>query len=132
MPAQLTSFVVSISAQETRARILIGSGWVAAGHGNAPQAQSAHRAGLAAAMASGNLPVTSGAVEGLADTCLLAGDAERAAVLLGAGAALRGAPPSDDRDVARVLTEAERLLGPRHYLDARQRSRTSSGAATSR
>ncbi|MEV6426453.1 BTAD domain-containing putative transcriptional regulator [Nocardia sp. NPDC051463] len=112
---------ISISAQETRARILIGSGWVAAGHGNLAQAQLAHRAGLAAAVASGNLPVAAGAVEGLADTCLLAGDAERAAVLLGAGAALRGGPSSDDRDVARVVAEAERLLGPRHYLDARQR-----------
>ncbi|MFQ6330897.1 BTAD domain-containing putative transcriptional regulator [Nocardia sp. CWNU-33] len=112
---------ISFSAQETRARILIGSGWVAAAHGDVAQARSAHLVGLAAAMASGNLPVAAGAVEGLADTCLLAGDAERAALLLGAGAALRGAPPSGDRDVARVVAEAERLLGPKQYLDARQR-----------
>jgi predicted ATPase/DNA-binding SARP family transcriptional activator len=104
----------SITAQRIHARILSGLGW-ATGSGNH------HRAAFEMAMRNGNLPAAAGAVDGLAGVALLAGDAGRAAALLGAAAGLRGAPLAGDRDTALVAEAAERLLGADEYAEARRR-----------
>lgn len=107
----------SVTAQRIHARILSGLGWAT---GSADH----HRAALEMAMRNGNMPVAAGAVDGLAGVALLAGDAERAATLLGAAAGLRGGPLFSDRDTDPVAEAAERLLGAERYAQARGRALT--------
>ncbi|MEV4014605.1 BTAD domain-containing putative transcriptional regulator [Nonomuraea angiospora] len=113
----------SITGSRIRARILTGLGWAAATDGDAAQARAHHRAALKTAVRSGNLPAAADAVGGLAGAALLAGDAERAATLIGAAAALRGAELVADHDVDETAAEAERALGPDRYAEARHRGR---------
>ncbi|MEV4360880.1 BTAD domain-containing putative transcriptional regulator [Nonomuraea sp. NPDC049625] len=113
----------SITGSRIRARILTGLGWAAAMDGDAAQARAHHRAALETAVRSGNLPAAADAVDGLAGAALLAGDAERAATLIGAAASLRGADLVADRDVDETAAEAERALGPGRYAEARHRGR---------
>jgi tetratricopeptide (TPR) repeat protein len=117
----------SITAQRIHARILTRLGW-ATGSGDH------HRAALEMAMRNGNLPAAADAIEGLAGVALSGlpasrsmpptppdGDAERAATLLGAAAALRGGTSAGDRDAVSVAEAAERLLGPDTYAAAHRR-----------
>lgn len=67
------------------------------------------------------------ATEGYAGLALLEGAAERAAFLLGAGVALRGAAVAGDPDVARVAAGATELIGAEAFAAAFAR-----GAALSR
>ncbi|MEW1841566.1 BTAD domain-containing putative transcriptional regulator [Nonomuraea angiospora] len=113
----------SITGNRIRARILTGLGWAAAVEGDAAQARAHHRAALETAVRSGNLPAAADAVDGLAGAALLAGDAERAATLIGAAASLRGADLVADHDVDETAAGAERALGPGRYAEARHRGR---------
>ncbi|WP_308168306.1 BTAD domain-containing putative transcriptional regulator [Nonomuraea sp. NEAU-A123] len=137
----------SITAQRIRARILTGLGWAAAMDGDAAQARAHHRAAFETAVRGGNLPAAADAVDGLAGAALLAGDAERAATLIGAAASLRGtdlvadhetagvtedvtremagevAGEADVTEVAEVAAGAARALGPGRYGEARRRGR---------
>lgn len=61
------------------------------------------------------------AAEGLAGVALLEGDGEQAALLLGVGAAVRGAPVAGDPDVARVQVAARARIGEAAYQQAWQR-----------
>jgi predicted ATPase/DNA-binding SARP family transcriptional activator len=101
----------SITAQRIHARILTRLGWAT---GSADH----HRAALKMAMRSGNLPSAADAIDGLAGTALQAGDADRAATLLGAATVLRGGTRTSDRDVAPM---AERLLSADEYAEAYRR-----------
>ena len=65
--------------------------------------------------------------EGLAGVALFDDDGERAALLLGAGLALRGMSVAGDPDVARTSRRARELLGDAAYTSAHDR-----GAAMSR
>jgi predicted ATPase/DNA-binding SARP family transcriptional activator len=114
-------------AEATRAEILVALGQVAAAEGDAAAARAWHRQALAALGGHWGFPVTAGAAEGLAGVALLEGDDERAALLLGVGAALRGAPMAGDPDVARVAAAARARIGEPAYQRAYRR-----GAAMTR
>jgi hypothetical protein len=72
-------------------------------------------------VSGGDLRRTADIAEGLAGVAVLDGDGERAALLLGAGAALRGMPLADDPDVARVARRATELTGAGPYASAYRR-----------
>jgi predicted ATPase/DNA-binding SARP family transcriptional activator len=114
-------------AEATRAEILVALGQVAAAEGNAAAARAWHRQALAVAGGHWGFTVTAGAAEGLAEVALLERDGERAALLLGVAAALRGAPVAGDPDVARVAAAARAGVGEPAYRRAYQR-----GAAMTR
>lgn len=61
------------------------------------------------------------AMEGLAGTAVLAGDGERAALLLGAAVAARGGAVDGDPDVVQVAAAARRLIGTGTYATAYRR-----------
>ncbi|WP_031167237.1 ATP-binding protein [Streptomyces durhamensis] len=115
------------SASET-ARILIGLGRTAAAEGRPEEARDWF--GQAAALAADGPGVLelAEAAEALAS---VAETAERAAVLLGAGAGLRGAVPEGDPDVVRTEREVRARLAPTAYDAAFERGRRLRSAAVS-
>jgi predicted ATPase/DNA-binding SARP family transcriptional activator len=114
-------------AEATRAEILVALGQVAAAEGDTAAARDWHRQALAAVGGRWGATIAAGASEGLAGVALLEGDGEQAALLLGVGAALRGAPPAGDPDVARVAAATRAGIGEPAYRRAYQR-----GAAMTR
>jgi tetratricopeptide (TPR) repeat protein len=115
------------SAEGTRSAILIALGWIAEAEGDPVEARAWHHQAVTAAVRTRGFTAVAGAVEGLAGVALLDGDAARAALLLGAARALRGAPVAGDPDVARVSAAARARLGDIAYEQAYQR-----GAAMTR
>ncbi|WP_433197168.1 BTAD domain-containing putative transcriptional regulator [Nocardia sp. CA-107356] len=111
----------SFGAIEARARILVGFGWTAVADGDVAAALSSHRQALEIALGSGQLPTAASAVEGLAGVALLTENAERAAVLLGGGAALRGVALANDPDVARTTAAARNTLSDQRFDAAYRR-----------
>ncbi|MGW4959541.1 BTAD domain-containing putative transcriptional regulator [Nonomuraea sp. NPDC004186] len=131
-------------AHGARSHVLTALGRLAEATGDAPEAARRHAEALAMTL---NSPLTTDladAVEGLAGQCLLdatedpagrqldgaaagSGPAERAAVLLGVGVALRGMAVAGDRDVARIAAAATEVLGPAGFAAA-----YSKGASMSR
>jgi tetratricopeptide (TPR) repeat protein len=109
----------SFGVQEIRGRVLVSLGRVAETEGDAAGAVSSYR--RASAVSGGDLRRTADIAEGLAGVAVLDGDGERAALLLGAGAALRGMPLADDPDVARVARRATELTGAGPYASAYRR-----------
>ncbi|MFF8593179.1 BTAD domain-containing putative transcriptional regulator [Streptomyces sp. NPDC015220] len=96
-------------------RILIGLGRTAAAEGRTTQARDWFwQAAVAAGDSRGVLELAE-AAEALAS---VAATPERAAVLLGAGTGLRGAPAQEDPDVARTEREVRARLSPEAYADA--------------
>ncbi|GAA3386426.1 BTAD domain-containing putative transcriptional regulator [Cryptosporangium minutisporangium] len=75
-------------ADEMRAVLLMGSGWVAYARGDAAAAREHHHAALHSGIQSFS-PLTADVAEGLAGAAVLAGDTQRAATLLGLVPALR-------------------------------------------
>ena len=65
--------------------------------------------------ASADAPVIAEALAGLADLALREGTPERAAELLGASVAVRGAEDRSVQDEERVADEARSVLGPARY-----------------
>jgi predicted ATPase/DNA-binding SARP family transcriptional activator len=108
------------AADTARAEILVALGKVATAEGDAAAARDRHRQALLAA-GHGGFMVAADMAEGLADVALLEGDAEQAALLLGAGAVLRGASVPGDPDIARVAAAATTHLGEAAYQRAYQR-----------
>jgi predicted ATPase/DNA-binding SARP family transcriptional activator len=117
----------SAGADEKRARIHVALGRVAEAEGLAEEATAHHREALAIALRNQNFPCAASATEGLAGLALLAGNGERAAVLLGTGVALRGLALATDPDVARTDAGARAMIGDAAHAAARER-----GAAQSR
>jgi tetratricopeptide (TPR) repeat protein len=107
----------SFGAAETRAETFVALGRIAEARGDADEARRWHRRALVDADFRHNALHTTvaGAVEGLAGVALLDNDAARAALLLGAGAALRGAAIAGDPDVARVAQRARAAIGDEAY-----------------
>ncbi len=114
-------------ADETRASILIALGRIAEAEGSAAAAQAWHRQALSATLASVGSPTAPNAAEALAGVAMLEADAERAALLLGVGRALRGSSVAGDPDVARVAARSRARIGAAAYDAAHQR-----GAAMTR
>ncbi|MFG1704997.1 BTAD domain-containing putative transcriptional regulator [Nonomuraea sp. M3C6] len=119
------------TADGTRSHVCTALGRLAAAMGDAPGAARRHHQALAAALASPLTTDLADAADGLAGQALLDGtaqpSAERAALLLGVGVALRGLAVAGDRDVARIAAAATRVLGPEAFAAA-----FAGGAAMSR
>lgn len=115
------------SVSET-ARILVGLGRTAAAEGRLEDARDWFRQAAAVAEESPGVLELAEAAEALAS---VAESPERAAVLLGAGAGLRGVPPHADPDVARTEREVRARLTPQAYADAFDLGRRRRSAAVS-
>ncbi|WP_460352629.1 BTAD domain-containing putative transcriptional regulator [Actinoallomurus acanthiterrae] len=111
----------------TRAMALIGLGRLAEAEGDAAEAEARCRQAIAVGVEQGDIRLLAHAAEALAGAIVLRGDGARAALLLGAGAALRGISLAGDPDVARVADRARDLIGAEAVATARER-----GAAMSR
>ncbi|MFF4620657.1 BTAD domain-containing putative transcriptional regulator [Nonomuraea jabiensis] len=142
-------------AHGARSHVLTALGRLAEATGDAPEAARRHAEALAMTLRSPLAIDLADATEGLAGQCLLdgagrpagrglkdaedpagphldgvaagSGPAERAAVLLGVGVALRGMAVAGDRDVARIAAAATDVLGPAGFAAA-----YSKGASMSR
>jgi predicted ATPase len=131
-------------AHGPRSHVLTALGRLAEATGDAPEAARRHAEALAMTLRSPLTTDLADAAEGLAGQCLLdgaedradrgldgaavgSGPAERAAVLLGVGVALRGMAVAGDRDVARIAAAATEVLGPAGFAAA-----YSKGASMSR
>ena len=109
-------------------RILIGLGRTAAAEADPGTARDWFRqAAELAAEGPGDLELAD-AAEALAS---VAESPERAAVLLGAGAGLRGARPEGDRDVVRTDRDVRAKLSPEAYEQAFEQGRMLRSAAVS-
>jgi tetratricopeptide (TPR) repeat protein len=98
------------------APMLAWLGFVCELQGDLVAAESLHREGLELAVRSGDPRSIAFALEGLAGVACAGGDAERAALLLGAAGAMRGStmvplPPADRVDIDRIEAAAGRRLG---------------------
>ncbi|MFI6300978.1 BTAD domain-containing putative transcriptional regulator [Amycolatopsis thailandensis] len=101
----------SFTSEGGRSGAQISLGWVAAAEGDADQAEELHRQALLSAEQWHDSTTLACAVEGLAGVALLRGDAERAAVLIGAAVTVRGTPFAVDLDAALLRTTARERLG---------------------
>ena len=111
----------AFGVHEVRARVLVGLGRVAEAEGDADEAAGFYRQALALGLGHGDQRAAANVAEGLAGVALCAGDGERAALLLGAGVALRGMSVAGDPDVTRVADRARELLGETAYAAAYSR-----------
>ncbi|MGW4345526.1 BTAD domain-containing putative transcriptional regulator [Streptomyces sp. NPDC004690] len=99
-------------------RVLIGLGRTAAAEGKAGDAREWFRQAAVAAGDSASVLELAETAEALASVAEMP---ERAAVLLGAGAGLRGAPAREDPDVARTEEALRARLSPEAYTAAFER-----------
>jgi predicted ATPase/DNA-binding SARP family transcriptional activator len=112
-----------LAIPQLEATVASGLGFLAELEGDAEGALALHRRALEVVRRSGDRPVMALAVEGLAGVAALTGQPERAAVLLGAAAALRPAPlaPGERDDVDRIAAAARAALGDERFEAARRR-----------
>ncbi|MFE6609707.1 BTAD domain-containing putative transcriptional regulator [Amycolatopsis sp. NPDC057786] len=101
----------SFAAEGVRAGAKISLGWVLAAEGDLDGAEELHRLALVSADRWNDSTTMACAVEGLAGVALLRGDAERAAVLIGAAVTIRGTPFAVDLDAALLRTSVRERLG---------------------
>jgi len=99
-------------------QVFTGLGRTAESEGRGAEARSWHERALALALEHRTPADLAGAAEGLAGLAVLEGAQERAALLLGAGVALRGMPVAGDPDVARIATAAGEMTGGAAYAHA--------------
>ncbi|MFB9626607.1 BTAD domain-containing putative transcriptional regulator [Nonomuraea helvata] len=123
-----------LKAHGARSYVLTALGRLAEASGDAGEAARRHAEAVDTAVRSPLATDLACAAEGLAGRWLLDGaaaedgdPAERAALLLGVGVALRGMAVAGDRDVARVAAAATEVLGPDGFAAA-----FSKGASMSR
>ncbi len=102
-------------AEDTRCQIWVTLGRIAEAQGDADTARAWHHRALAVALRWMHRPTAATAVEGLAGVALLDGAAGRAALLLGAAAALRGTAVAGQPDVARVADAARAACADMEY-----------------
>lgn len=101
----------SFAAEGVRAGAKISLGWVLAAEGDVDGAEELHRLALVSADRWHDSTTMACAVEGLAGVALIRGDAERAAVLIGAAVTMRGTPFAVDLDAALLRTTVRERLG---------------------
>lgn len=111
-------------AEEIRVGIMIELGLIAETGGDARTALRWHRRALASASAQRDMTMAALATEALSGVALLEGDGERAALLLGAGRAVRGTAVAGDVDVLRLEAAAREALGAEAYEAAYGRGRS--------
>ncbi|MER5427035.1 AfsR/SARP family transcriptional regulator, partial [Streptosporangium roseum] len=105
-------------AEESRTHIMIELGLSAEAGGDAPMALAWYRRALAVASSQRNMTTVALVTEMLSGVALLEDDGERAALLLGAGTAVRGTAVAGDADVARLKAAAREALGDEGYEKA--------------
>ncbi|MBT2211539.1 BTAD domain-containing putative transcriptional regulator [Actinomadura sp. NEAU-AAG7] len=102
-------------AGAVRAVALVGLGWVELREGGTARARELFRASLALSIDHPVFMNQAGAAVGLAGAALADGDGARAALLLGAARALRGADVERDADAEGVEGGARALVGDAAY-----------------
>ncbi|MFD5557125.1 BTAD domain-containing putative transcriptional regulator [Streptomyces sp. NPDC127068] len=112
----LLSWFREVDYEPGVALVLAELGFVAQARGDARAAGALHREGLGLARGLGDPRAIALALEGLAGAGLVAGEGERAAVLLGAAAAARDSvgaplPPAERGDVDRIAAGARAAVG---------------------
>lgn len=88
---------------------------VAVARGDLPTARAHSGRSLVLALRTEDMPLVAGIVEVAADVELLAGDADRAVLLLGLAATVRGMRSHPDADVRRTVERLRETLGPDRY-----------------
>jgi predicted ATPase/DNA-binding SARP family transcriptional activator len=106
------------------ARILIALARLTESDGDTGRAKSEYLQAVSVALEHRHLPLASRAADGLASLALHDGNAEHAAVLLGAAAAIRGMPLTGDPDITRVAENATALIGENAFAAAFERGAT--------
>uniref|UniRef100_UPI0038990012 BTAD domain-containing putative transcriptional regulator n=1 Tax=Goodfellowiella coeruleoviolacea TaxID=334858 RepID=UPI0038990012 len=117
----------SVTALAARSRVCTALGRLAEVDRDGTAARRWHGQALAAALHHRNLPAVAAAVEGMAGAAVAEGDGERAALLVGAAARLRGAPASG-ADVASTAARGRDLIGSPAWAAAVDRGRALSAA----
>ncbi|MFI8952055.1 BTAD domain-containing putative transcriptional regulator [Streptomyces sp. NPDC053750] len=102
-------------------QVCTGLGRTAESEGLVDEARSWHERALDLALRHRTPADLADAAEGLAGLAVLEGAGERAALLLGAGVALRGMPVAGDPDVTRIAAAAAELTGAEAYDRAHRR-----------
>jgi len=110
-PAAGELLAAALADTETAPRVRTALGRLAETTGRAADARRWHDEALAASRTSRLAVDLADAADGQAGAALAAGDAERAALLLGAAVAIRGMAVTGDPDVARIAAEASATLG---------------------
>jgi predicted ATPase/DNA-binding SARP family transcriptional activator len=112
--------LIGTSSFESQFHAMIRSlmGLVEAAAGNLPAARDLHRSAMELATESRDAPVLAQVLVGVADQALRTGDPERAALLLGAADAVRGAPDRSMLDTDRVTAQARAALGDAGFEQA--------------
>ena len=106
---------------QVRALTATAVGYLAGAEGDLDAARHWHGEAIAVARSSVDSPVIAQTLTGLADLALREGDPERAAELLGASVAIRGATDRSVLDEERVAGQARSVLGDARYGEAYQR-----------
>jgi predicted ATPase/DNA-binding SARP family transcriptional activator len=106
------------SAPQARAMVACSQGYLAAEAGDLDAACAHHAAALEAALKSVDSPIIAQVLVGVADLAVRDGDAPRAAALLGAGEAIRGARDLSQVDEVRVTEAARAVLGDGGFAEA--------------
>jgi predicted ATPase len=105
------------------AMIASSLGYLDAAAGDLDAARTRHTEAIDAALSSSDGPVIARVLVGVADLALRAGDAARAATLLGASLAVRGVPDRSLLDEPRVAAGARAALGEPAFAEAFGRGR---------
>jgi predicted ATPase/DNA-binding SARP family transcriptional activator len=111
----------------SRARVLIALARLAESDGDTGNAESQYHQAVSIALEHRHLPFAARAAAGLASLALHEGNAERAALLLGAANAIRGMPLTGDPDITRVTENSTAIIGEKAFTTELER-----GSAMSR
>ena len=108
-------------AGQVTAMLCTALGYLAGAEDDLAGARASHDRALAAALPTGDSPVTADVLIGLADVALRDGDAPQAVTLLGMAVGVRGTTNRSDEDEKRVTAAARALLSHADYSAAFQR-----------
>ncbi|MEV0387452.1 BTAD domain-containing putative transcriptional regulator [Nonomuraea sp. NPDC050643] len=111
---------------DIRMRVLIALARVCEAEGDSAGARERLEEAVVVGARNGEFDDLAKAAEALAGVALMEGGGERAALLLGAGVALRGAARAGDPDTARVSAAAIGLIGHTLFGEIRQKGETMS------
>jgi predicted ATPase/DNA-binding SARP family transcriptional activator len=115
-------------APQFQAFVAASVGYLAAAEGDVDTALREHRAAVDWALRSNDAPIIAQTLVGIAEVCLLRGDAARAAELLGASDAIRGTPDKSFVDATRVAAATRAVLGDTAFAQATARGATATPA----
>ena len=111
-------------APQFRALVSASAGYLAAAMGDLDAAGRRHHDAFSWALDSGDAPMIAQTLVGVAEVCLLRGDASRAAELLSASDAIRGTPDESFVDAKRVAAATRAALDDTEFAEATARGAT--------